>query len=199
MMSSDNRYFQSIRCCGMMICVRNPGMEAERITKSIHPLFRPAMRLYRISFPFHEQREDASQLRIMNHEGYHFDVFTDNDQFVGEALYWEIGDYFYIEHLCVNPLLRNMHYGQEILRKLQIKPLILEIDPPADEISRRRRRFYERCGFVENTYAHVHPAYHPGYAGHNLTVMSFPERLPDDDYDSFNSYLKSVIMAGAYE
>ena len=35
-----------------------------------------------------------------------------------------------------------------------------EIDPPTGDISRRRKGFYERGGFVENPYPHIRPPYH---------------------------------------
>ena len=36
------------------------------------------------------------------------------------------------------------------------KTIILEIDPPSDDISIHRKSFYERCGFKENAFSHVH-------------------------------------------
>ena len=52
----------------------------------------------------------------------------------------------------------------------------------------RRKGFYERCGFTENPYAHVHPPYHPGNPGHRLVVMSSPEKLTPDAYERFYRY-----------
>ena len=152
-------------------------MKVERITQINHPLYKTAMDLYHISFPYHEQREALSQSLILENRNYHFDVFFDQNQFIGEALYWEIEDYLYIKHLCVNPDMRNKHYGQQILNLLQVNQLILEINPTIDEISRRKKSFYERCGFMENPYHHVHPSYHHDYSGHELIVMSSPKKL----------------------
>lgn len=58
--------------------------------------------------------------------------------------------------------MRNKQYGQKTLSLLakQGKTLILEIDPPKDDISKRRKGFYERCGFTENFFTHIHPPYH---------------------------------------
>ena len=173
-------------------------MDIERITQVNHPLYKKAMNLYEISFPFHEHREALSQSRILCQSTYHFDVVSDDKEFVGEALYWEIGDFLYIEHFCVLPSMRNKRYGQKILEVLQTKPLILEIDPPVDEISRRRQGFYERCGFVENPYLHIHPPYHKDCSGHELVVMSSPKKLTQNEYDMFSHYLQNTIMKEAY-
>ena len=173
-------------------------MEIHRITKADDPLYGEALRLYGISFPPHEQREPLSQGEILQQEAYHFDVVCDNGEFVGEILYWDIGGAFYIEHFCVLPAMRNRHYGQKILNAYQQTPLILEIDPPEDEIAVRRKGFYERCGFAANPYFHVHPAYHRGNAGHELVVMSSPKVLTPEEYERFNRFLRDTVMKDVY-
>lgn len=173
-------------------------MEIKRITHTSDPLYEKALALYQISFPAHEQREPLSQQQILQHSDYHFDTVCDGGEFVGEILYWDIGGAFYIEHFCVLPAMRNRHYGQRILHAYQKTPLILEIDPPADDISLRRKGFYERCGFVENPYAHIHPPYHSGNAGHELVVMSSPKMLRPDEYEKFRCYLQGVVMKNVY-
>ena len=125
-------------------------MKIRRITQMSDPLYEKALHLYGISFPAHEQREPLSQGQILQQDTYHFDVICDNGEFVGEILYWDIGGAFYIEHFCVLPAMRNKHYGQKILNAYQPTPLILEIDPPVDDLSIRRKGFYERCGFVQH-------------------------------------------------
>ena len=173
-------------------------MEIHRITQSNDPLFQNAIDLYKISFPPHEQRKMPSQLYILQQNAYHFDIICDNGEFVGEILYWDIGGALYIEHFCVMPSQRNKHYGQKILNAYQETPLILEIDPPVDEISIRRKRFYERCGFVANPYFHIHPAYHCENTGHELVIMSSPEMLKRGEYEHFNQYLRNIVMKNAY-
>ena len=88
-------------------------------------------------------------------------------------------------------------YGQKALEKLDEKGkcVILEIDPPKDEVSIRRKHFYERCGFVENPFSHVHPPYHKGYSGHELVVMTSPEKITEETYDSFKEYLDGKVMS----
>lgn len=173
-------------------------MNLKRITSADHPLYAQAMQLYSISFPPHEQREASSQGAILVQKNYHFDAVCDNGQFIGEILYWDLGGFFYIEHFCILPAQRNKHYGQRALALLQDTPLILEIDPPVDAIAQRRRGFYERCGFVENPYSHIHPPYHRGNHGHDLVIMSRPRKLTQSEYDGFVRYLRDTVMKKAY-
>ena len=175
-------------------------MHLERVTRPDHPMYARAMELYCISFPAHEQREAASQERILGNEAYHFDLVYDGENFVGILLSWQREDYIYVEHFCILPECRNRRYGQRALALLQErgKPLILEIDPPVDPISQRRKGFYERCGFVENPYAHVHPPYHRGNRGHELVILSSPGPIGPEIYEAFRRDLEENVMACAY-
>lgn len=175
-------------------------MNFERITDPLHPMYKQALELYQLSFPLHEQREAFSQTAILNDDAYHFELIYDAGIFVGLVLYWEHLDYIYIEHFCILPQMRNRQYGKSVLSflKKQKKTLILEIDPPVDAISIRRKGFYERCGFVENPYSHVHPPYHKKNKGHELVIMSSPMPISQAEYDAFNTHLKNKIMKHAF-
>ena len=63
-----------------------------------------------------------------------------------------------------------------------------------DEISLRREAFYERCGYRANIHPHVHPPYRAGFPGHELVVMSRPEKLSHAEYGEFAEYLKKRVM-----
>lgn len=175
-------------------------MYLKRITDPFHPIYEQALELYQISFPFHEQREAFSQAEILHEDAYHFDLIYDAEVFVGIILYWERKNYLYIEHFCILPEMRNKQYGQRALSLLaeKQKTLILEINPPVDAISIRRKGFYERCGFVENPYHHIHPPYHKGSKGHELVIMSSPMPVSQSVYDDFRVYLQNKIMKTAF-
>jgi len=170
-----------------------------RLTDSHDAYFAEAMALYAISFPRHEQRQELSQHAIICHPEYCFTVILDGEDFVGDILWWETEDFCYVEHFCILPALRGRRYGQKALELLgqRNKTVILEIDPPVDEVSLRRRGFYRRCGFVENSFPHVHPPYHEGNHGHELVVMSSPRALTATEYDTFKVYLDEVVMGNA--
>lgn len=108
-------------------------------------------------------------------------------------LCWETEEFIYIEHFCILPEMRGKKYGQKALELLggERKTVILEIAPPIDDVSVRRKRFYERSGYQANRFAHVHPPYKKGFKGHDLVVMSSPDQLSEAEYRAFNSYLKS--------
>ena len=175
-------------------------MEIIRLQTENHPLMERARMLYAQSFPVHEQRQYPSQCRIMGHEAYHFGLVMENGEFAGLMLYWETEDFIYVEHFCMLPELRGRGLGSRALTLLGAcgKTVILEIDPPVDAFSVRRRQFYERAGFVTNPYRHVHPPYYREHAGHDLIVMSRPSGLTQEQMDAFVQFLTQTVMKDAF-
>ena len=175
-------------------------MQLERLTNERHPMYKKALELYRISFPLHEQREATSQMKVLSDDEYYFSLIYDDNVFVGLVLYWETDKFVYVEHFCILPEMRNKKYGQTVLELLGQygKTVILEIEPPVDEISVRRKGFYERSGFVENPYSHIHPPYHRGNKGHNLVIMSFPDKITQAEYDFFKHHLDHHVMENVF-
>lgn len=175
-------------------------MILKRINDTSDPLYPEALKLYAISFPHHEQREKESQGKIFKENEYHFSMIFDRDVFVGLILYWEQEQFIYVEHFCIFPEMRNKQYGQKTLEllKKQGKTIILEIDPPVDDISVRRRGFYERCGFKENGYPHIHPPYHLENTGHSLIIMTYPDQISANLFDTFSHYLKYKVMRNVF-
>ena len=177
-------------------------MKFKRLTSAAGADFEPAFDLYGVSFPIHEQRLIESQRSIMTHPEYLFDlIYDDSGEWCGDMLYWETADFIYVEHFCILPERRGQRCGQRALELLceKGKTVILEIDPPSDKTSVRRKGFYERCGYHANPFAHVHPPYRVGFDGHGhrLVIMSYPRELSQDEYDRFNEYLKNVVMRQA--
>ena len=116
---------------------------------------------------------------------------------MGILLHWEEEGFSYVEHFATDPALRGQGLGARALELLNSrgKSVVLEIDPPVDQISIRRQHFYERCGFVKNPFSHVHPPYRPEYPGHELVVLSSPRALTPAEYGAFACYLSAVVMA----
>ncbi len=172
-------------------------MRFERLTSANDDMFLKAMDLYWSSFPLKEQREYQSQCSIMDEADYRFELIYEGEEFVGILLCWEAEMFSYVEHFCILREKRGQGLGACALELLKDegKPIILEIDPPVNEISRRRKLFYERNGFVANDWEHVHPSYHVMFPGNPLVVMSFPEELSEAEYRTFDGYLNARVMA----
>ena len=171
-------------------------IEFRRLTDAADARYADAIALYKESFPIHEQRLPDSQAAILKDEAYHFDLIYDDGEWMGLMLWWEAETFIYVEHFCIRPAARNRGCGGRALAHLaeKGKTVILEIDPPVDEISLRREAFYERCGYRANIHPHVHPPYRAGFPGHELVVMSRPEKLSHAQYGAFAEYLRKRVM-----
>lgn len=155
-----------------------------------------AMTMYRNSFPSHELRLWTDQKAVMRDSLYHFDLCLLDGKLAGLILNWNFGSYIYVEHFCVDPTLRGHGLGTQILSELakQGKMIILEIDPLINDVAIRRKGFYERCGYVANSFVHVHPPYQARNHGHELIIMSYPRAISQEEFDTFTLDLHGRVM-----
>ena len=83
-------------------------------------------------------------------------------QTLGLLTTWEFADFIYIEHFAIDPEVRSRGYGSTTLStfiKKYGKPIVLEAEPPTDDITHRRIRFYERQGLTLYDFPYLQPAY----------------------------------------
>ena len=74
----------------------------------------------------------------------------------------------------MQPSLRGQGTGSRILRELLQgkKPFILEIEPPEDALTSRRKAFYERNGLQAQPYGHVQLPFQGGGPIVPLVIMA---------------------------
>ena len=75
--------------------------------------------------------------------------------------------------------------------------IVLEIDPPVEEVSIRRLHFYERLGFRLQPYEHKHLPYKRKEDCYSLRVMTYPMDWSEAVYQEFKQLQDTVIMAYA--
>ncbi|MBO5714864.1 MAG: GNAT family N-acetyltransferase [Clostridia bacterium] len=170
-------------------------MRLERLSTSNAHLFEQTFKLYQSSFPVEERRDDLEQQRVLKKEDYHFDLIMKNDSFIGVMLYWETENFVFLEHFTTLPELRGKGYGKEALDLLKEKNkiILLEIEPPVDNITQRRYAFYKRNGFFMNPYHHIQAKYHLGDEDLELKVLTYPRIMEKDEYRSFYEYMTREI------
>ena len=170
------------------------------ITSANDPRFAEVMALYAIAFPRHEQRESDAQNRILSYPDYRCVALRDGETFVGLICWWDAGPFLYVEHIAIRSDLRGKGYGRCALRQLQDtgKPILLEIDPPVDVISIRRRDFYLSLGFRVNPHEHLFPPYHAGEASHPMVLLSFPDVQSNAEVLIFRRFIEQRVMKNAF-
>ena len=135
-----------------------------------HRLYPFAEDLLHTAFPADERRDDAQQREYTDRKAkFSAYALTDGDEPIGLITCWHFcGDksenFVYVEHLAVAPSKRNGGYGAEILRSHKERHkgiIVLEVELPQDEMSRRRIAFYERNGFELCRRPYLQPPYRP--------------------------------------
>jgi len=136
--------------------------------------------LYVETFPDAERREWGEMLALMDGEP-RFRVLAacDGELLKGVITFWTFPQFTYVEHLAVQPHLRGHGAGGQLLQqaaRVQSAPLLLEVEPPVDEITRRRVRFYNRWGLVlRRDVDYVQPPYAPGKPSVPMCIMTVPD------------------------
>lgn len=155
-----------------------------------------AWEIYNNSFPLFERRTIKNQLEVMKNNNFNCIVIINYNSVIGILFYWELDKYIYIEHFAIEKEHRGRNYGSSVLRKFEKtnKIIILEIDPPIDEISKRRLNFYSRLGFKLNDYKHYHLSFRKNHKPYLMKVLSYNKPLLPKEFKNFLYYQEHNIM-----
>lgn len=140
------------------------------------------------AFPDDERRATIAQRRNTDTNPAFQCLLAESDGLpVGFFTCWDFGRYAYGEHFATDPRIRNRGYGGQILAALLryiAKPLVLEVELPADETSRRRVRFYERNGLrLWAEQAYLQPPYAAGKHALPMRLMATGGLTAAHDFD----------------
>ena len=135
-----------------------------RITSADDSRLNRLIPLYEESFPESERRKIGQLKRMIeNHAPMYFNAIECDGELSGMFVYWDMGDFYYLEHLAVFPEMRNKKIGQQVLDYVaeHLKGVrLLEVEPPEDEMTTRRVNYYRRNGYEVLDKTYVQPSYH---------------------------------------
>lgn len=115
------------------------------------------------------------------------DVEDDGEQMVGLLTYWDFGRFVYAEHFATLPEARGKGIGASalaMLTDLSGKAILLEVELPEDDLTRRRVEFYRRNGFKLLDTPYIQPPYARGGEELPLRLMlkgELPSETSIDD------------------
>lgn len=169
-------------------------MQLQRIDAA-HPLFEAAFTLYEQSFPPNERRTRADHLRALEQPAFLPLCAVAENAVLADVFVWDTPAFTYLEHFAVQPSLRGQGIGGKLLDGLfqPDKPLILEIEPPTDELKCRRKAFYERHGLRAQPYAHVQLPFQGGGEPAPLIIMS-DRAISAQQCRAFQDYLLEQVV-----
>jgi ribosomal protein S18 acetylase RimI-like enzyme len=149
------------------------------------------------SFPESEFRTFAGQKALLDHPCYR--LITEKDEqghTVAFLAGWEFAQFCFVEHIAVDSAIRGGGLGKKLMNRFisqSGKPVVLEVEPPVDEWTRRRIGFYERLGFHLNSFEYVQPPLREGQADLPLQIMSYPDVLTEQAFAPFRQILYTEV------
>ncbi len=132
------------------------------------------------SFIEDERRTYSQHLQALRHEKCSTYGIKENSILLGFITTYDFDDFVYLEHFAIKESYRNKGLGRLLLNhvlSLHNKLMILEVEIPVDEITKRRINFYRSFGFVLNDYYYLQPAYDIYKSEIPLLIMSKPQAL----------------------
>lgn len=150
------------------------------------------------SFPKNEYREYKKQKDLLKNPHYKIlPYFGENNQLLAFAAIWDFESFVFVEHIAVSKQCRGMGIGSKIMHGIIEKSntnVILEIEPPVDDISKKRLHFYEKLGFKMNEYQYFQMPLNENDKPIPLKILSFPQKLSASKFEKF----KKIIYLNVY-
>ncbi|SEI71791.1 GNAT family N-acetyltransferase [Paenibacillus polymyxa] len=149
------------------------------------------------SFPASECRTFEAQKALLKHPSYRI-ITEKNEQgnIVAFLAGWKFAHFRFVEHIAVDSRIRGGGLGQKLMGRFISQfnqPVVLEVEPPVDEWSRRRIGFYERLGFHLNHFEYVQPPLREGQTDLRLQIMSYPGALSEQEFTPFKEILYTEV------
>lgn len=159
--------------------------------------------LMRTAFPEQERRDTPQQREYSDtHPLFFNNIILEDEKPIGMISYWNLGDFYYIEHFAIDPTLRNGGYGKRVLEKmkelLQGAPIVLEVEEPTDEMSTRRIGFYKRLDFTLHEMPYVQPPYRKGDSELPMFLMSCGALQMDSEFERVRNTLHKEVYGKEY-
>lgn len=148
------------------------------------------------SFPQAEIRNFKGQQRLLERPDYNVYVLRENGEILAFFAEWSSEKFRFIEHLAVNQKFRSQGLGSKTLQAynaMSKKPVILEVEPPEDEIQIRRVKFYEKNGFHLSSYSYLQPVINEGYERVPLVLMTYPEPFGSETLAEVKDWLDQTV------
>jgi len=169
----------------------------KRITTGDSQYYDYMEQLLTASFPVEEYR-DLNELReYTDHTPiFYCNIILEDDSPVGLVTYWDLGNFYYIEHFAIDPNQRNGGYGRKLLEYLADflkKPIVLEVEHPTEEMAKRRIGFYQRHGYTLWEKEYFQPPYKIGHSDLPMYLMIQGDLEPEKDFENVKRQIHRIV------
>jgi len=143
--------------------------------KNDDPLLDRIKITYESSFPEEERRVFFLVQKLITDEpAFAVYALLQDEEYIGFITTWTFEKFVYIEHFAIEPIARNSGIGAKVMMQFLSKKqnVVLEVEEPRDDLSRRRVGFYVRLGFILDLHPYFQPPYQEGGDRVEMRLMS---------------------------
>lgn len=168
-------------------------IECRPVNDFSDPLLDKVENTYNDSFPEAERR-DFSLVRELVKNDPRFVVYTllKDHAYAGFLTAWRFASFIYVEHFAIDASARNGGIGGESMKQflaLCDAPVVLEVEMPEEEISKRRIGFYERLGYVLDNHVYFQPPYRQGEPSLEMRLMTYGEIDLNQSFEEVKTHI----------
>ena len=159
-------------------------------------IFKKIWKIYTEAFPSDEKRSLKEQIKLFLNPNYILYSIEIGKEVAGLLGIWKFQEFVFIEHLAVRKDLRGQGIGTRILKnflKGESQNIILEVERPRNKISKKRIKFFKKCGFKLNRYNYIQPPYDKNKKPVPMYLISFPDFIKKREYDTIKTTLYKEV------
>lgn len=168
-------------------------MELKKLTKNDLEKF---FSLYEEDFPYLERRSREDFLSVLEESSHSANFIFDGKTLVGYICFWEFKNFIFIEHIATLNSLRGHGYGSKFLNEFIAnagKKIVLEVEPPENEIAIKRIKFYERVGFNLISHTYFQPSYHGDGGEVEMKIMTTANNYSKENFENDTALIRKYI------
>lgn len=170
-------------------------MQLKKISSLNSKYFKDAWRIYKSSFPADERRPTSKQKKLFACPLYNFYSICEKNILLGIVSEWNLKDFLLIEHLAIKEGYRGTGRGTYLLKEHinNKNKVIVEVERPKNNISKKRIRFYEKIGFKLNKFGYMQPPYGKGKKAVKMFLMSYPREINKSEFQLIRKKLHKTV------
>lgn len=167
------------------------------INKSNNIEFEKVYDIMSESFPLEEFRTKEGQKKLLEKNDYNIAVVkNEKNKIIGLIAYFDFQTYIHIDHFAVAKSERGKGIGRKFFREFKKfigKNITLEVEPPQNNISKRRIAFYNTMGLKLFSFKYFQPPLRKEFGNTPLMIMSDINDFTEDKFKIIKKQIYSKV------
>ena len=159
--------------------------------------FDAAYKIMEESFPKSELRPyDKMKDLFMNEELILYGLHREG-KICAAIIAWEFEEFIFLENFAVDGKIRGRGIGSKFLKDIKkefSKDIILEVEDPFDEMSKKRIQFYKRNGFILTEFGYMQPPLNDEVNDIPLRLMCYPNAIDEKTFSNLKTMIFETVF-----